>query len=344
MPENAPPSTDCSVIRLFAENLQLVANQLSTGETGREAQPDFSIDDFWAKFTHLTKALSAETTKLCLGFNSAPLPGPEEQNYFAGRMQQIVLALVSAYYGLPKAYGTLLRKSTRLALLEVVSSLQSLLCSIVSSGIVGVSLEELTTTGEFWACCDRVEKLPRTNAAVLQVLTKQENGMVMDAYKEIKTAKDNESSQNATPEMLADDMESLTIDNRDEESWSERDLTTVSAAMALIKTGSFVLKKMGPALKKEALNSLEKVEAIDDLAELIRKISPSVDDFVLVLYAPMNYEFVKKEVANLHRDVRDLLEKCKDLHFCAETEQNWISFLSEAADHNRKKTLDTIPN
>jgi len=138
MPENAAQSTDCTAIRLFAENLQLVADQLSIGETSREAQPDFSLDEFWNKFTHLTKALSAETTKLCLGFTSAPLPGPEEQNYFTGRMQQMVLALVSAFYGLPKAYGTLLRKSTRLGLLEVVSSLQCLLNSIVSSGIMGV--------------------------------------------------------------------------------------------------------------------------------------------------------------------------------------------------------------
>lgn len=344
MPEIASQNHDCSAILLFAENLQLVAEQLMTGETSREAPPDFSLEEFWSKFTHLTKALSAETTKLCLGFNSAPLPGPEEQNYFTGRMQQIVLALVSAFYGLPKAYGTLLRKSTRLALLEVVSSLKSLLSSIVSSGIVGVSLEELTTTGEFWACCDRVVKLPRTNAGALQIIAKEENGMVMDAYNEIKTAKENESSQNATPEILADNMESMTIDNRDEESWSERDLTTVSAAMALIKTGSFVLKKMGPALKKEALNSREKVEAIDDLAELVRKISPSVDDLVLVLYAPIDYENVKKEVTTLHQGIRDLLEKCKDLAFCAETEQNWISFLSDAADHNRKKTLDTILN
>jgi len=344
MPENAAQSTDCTAIRLFAENLQLVADQLSIGETSREAQPDFSLDEFWNKFTHLTKALSAETTKLCLGFTSAPLPGPEEQNYFTGRMQQMVLALVSAFYGLPKAYGTLLRKSTRLGLLEVVSSLQCLLNSIVSSGIMGVSLEELTTTGEFWACCDRVEKLPRSNAAALQVVSKQENGMVMDAYNEIKTAKDNESSQNATPEMITEDMESLSIDNRYEASWSEVDLTTVSAAMALIKTGSFVLKKMGPALKKDDLNRLEKAEGIDDLAELVRKISPSVDDLVLVLYAPMNHENVKKEVGNLHRGLRDLLQKCKDLAFCAETEQNWISFLSEAADHNRKKTLDTIQN
>ena len=128
MPENASFDHDCSAIRTLAENLQLVADQLVTGETGRDAAPDFSIDDFWMKFTNLTKALSAETTKLCLGFNSTPLPGPDEQNYFTGRMQQMVLALISTFYGLPKAYGNLLRKSTRLALLEVVSSLQALLC------------------------------------------------------------------------------------------------------------------------------------------------------------------------------------------------------------------------
>jgi len=87
---------------------------------------------------------------------------------------------------------------------------------------------------------------------------------------------------------------------------------------------------------------VDKAAAIDDLADLVRKISPGVDDLVLVLYAPMNHENVKKEVLALHRGLRDLLDKCKDLAFCAETEQNWISFLSDAADHNRKKTLDTL--
>ena len=338
-----PQNTDCSIVKLFAENLQLVADQLSTGETSRDAAPNFSLDDFWDRFTSLTKALSAETTKLCLGFTSAPLPGADEQNYFTGRMQQMVLALISAFYSLPKAYGTQLRKSTRLALIEVVSSLQNLLLSIVSSGIQGVSLEELTSTGEFWACCDRIEKLPRTNAGALHLVVKEENTMVTDAFNEIKTAKENESEiPNVTPDILAEGMENLSVDNRDEESWSERDLTTVSAAMALIKTGSFALKKMGPPLKRETMTMLDKAEAIDDLAELVRKISPGVDDLVLVLYPPMNRENVEKEIKSLHQCIRDVLEKCKDLAFCSETEQNWITFLSDAADHNRKKTLDTL--
>lgn len=338
-----PQNTDCSIIKLFAENLQLVADQLSTGETSRETQPDFSLDEFWTRFTSLAKALSVETTKLCLGFTSAPLPGTEEQTYFTGRMQQMVLSLVSAFYGLPKAYGALLRKTTRLALYEVVSTLQTLLQSIVSSGIQGVSLEELTSTGEFWACCDRVKKLPRTNAGALHAILKGENGMVLDAFNEIKAAKEGHAPQaEVSPDILADDLQGLHVDNRNEDAWSDANVATVSAAMALIKTASFVLKKMGPPLKKEALSTVDKTESVDDLAELARKLSPAVDDLVLVLYPPMNHENVEKETKQLHQTIRDVLEKCKDLSFCTETEQNWITFLGEAADHNRKKTLDSL--
>jgi len=348
MPQN---TTDCSAVKLLAENLQLVAVQLSTtGETSRQPQADFSLDDFWTRFSSLIKSLSAETTKLCLGFTSAPLPGADEQNYFTQRMQQMVLALVSAFYGLPKAYGTLLRKSTRLALFDVVSSLQTLLVSIATSGIQGASLEELTSTGEFWACCDRVDRLPRTNAAALRVVVGEEHGMVTDAFNEIETAKRDDRAGNGAavpdPDILADSVEErLRIDvgdNRDEDVWSESDLTVVTAATALVKTVAFVLKKMGPPLKRAALSAMDKVEAIDDLAESVRKISPSVDDLVLVLYAPMNRDNVEKEVKTLHQCARDVLEKCKDLAFCEETEQNWISFLSDAADHNRKKTLDSM--
>ena len=91
---------------------------------------------------------------------------------------------------------------------------------------------------------------------------------------------------------------------------------------------------MGPPLKKRALATKEKVEAVDDLAELARKLSPAVDDIVLVLYLPMNRDNVEKEVKMLHQTICDVLEKYKDLSFCMETEQNWITFLGEAADHN----------
>merc|ERR1719334_584997 len=127
----------------------------------------------------------------------------------------------------------LLRKSTRLALFDVVSSLQTLLVSIATSGIQGASLEELTSTGEFWACCDRVDRLPRTNAAALRVVVGEEHGMVTDAFNEIETAKRDERAGNGTavpdPDILADNVEErLRIDNRDEDVWSESDLTVVT--------------------------------------------------------------------------------------------------------------------
>ena len=120
----------------------------------------------------------------------------------------------------------------------MVSTLQTLLLSIVSSGIQGVLLEELTITGEFWASCDQVEKLPRTNAAVLHAVLKGENGMVVDTFNELKTAKEAHAAQSqVTPNILVDNLQGLHVDNRNEEAWSDD-----GAAMALVKTASFEKK------------------------------------------------------------------------------------------------------
>lgn len=334
---------DCSALTLLAENLQLVAAQLSTGETTRTPDPDFSLDEFWDSFINYSKALSAETTKLCLGFTQAPLPGQDEQNYFTGRMQQMVLGLVSTFYSLPKSYGLVLRKLTRLCLFHAVSALQTLLESIVTSGIQGKSLEELQSTAEFWACCDNLATAPRTNAAALHLAVKQEYAMVTDAFNEIKKAKESETETLSNQFANALNLQN-NPDQSNEDAWNERDLKVLSAAIALIKTANFVLKKVGPPLKKQEMSAIEKIPTLDDLSELVKKVSPAVDDLVLVLYAPINYDNVKMEIKTVHQVVRDLLQKCKDMSFCTETEQNWISFLSDAADHNKKKTLDLIQN
>jgi len=339
-----PQPADCNAIVSLAENLQLVADQLKTGESGREPDANFDPTAFWDRLASLTKALSVETTKLCLGFTSAPLPGVEEQLHFTGRIQQFVLAIVSTFYSFPKEQGALVRRSIRLGLCQVVSSLQELLVSIATSGLRGLSIEELTSTGEFWSSCDEISNLPRTNATALHLVTKQEHGMALDALKEIKEAQEKQILMDPA-EVTADNLGNLIItgDNRNQtETWTEADLVLIGAAQALVKTATFVLKKMMAPLKKDLMSVPEKIASLDDLGELTKKVSPVVDDLVLSLYPPLDLSAVADEAKNLHKALREVLEKCKELGFCSEEEQNWISFLSDAADHNKRKTLDLI--
>ncbi|XP_036386813.1 cyclin-D1-binding protein 1 homolog [Megalops cyprinoides] len=325
---------DVSVpLRNLLNFVQCIRDRVKDGESN-ESSGGFNLQNFWDTLNQAVKATSQEATKLSLAFSKPPLPSPQDGERFAESIQKSVLALSTVYYWLPKSQGITMRRMVRDATVEVLEGIVQLIDIILSTPLQSLSQEQLTSTGGVWSACDQFVHLPKDNQAAVLELLASYNGVVKDAISEM------EQAQAESHDPFSDVLEEEDLDSRGNQDtyWSEADRQLMAPCQGLMKASAACLKKLSAAIKANGkVDSPEHIAQLDDLADITKEISPSVDDLALSLYPPMDYSGVELNACKLASILKKILDITRASHVCLEGDLNWVQFLDGAVDHNLQK-------
>ncbi|KAK3085437.1 hypothetical protein FSP39_003292 [Pinctada imbricata] len=317
---------------LNAWALDFALRHLEEGDGGEDRKTDseFIPEDYWDKMGKLFKAMSHEATKFSMAFSSEPCPKGEALVSLVSSMEKSVLAFVSVFYGLPKSQGLHLWRSTQRAVIQVLEDLCSLVKVVIEFG--AGTQDQLKSTGMVWEDADLFPSLPKDNKEAISAQAKSNLSLVADALTEIEEAADSDSPMD---EMLLG-LDGISEENDD--TWSEDDKTLLAPCLGLIKVTKTLIKKTEHAARKNGQCVTQgQIQELDDVGEVISRLSPSVDDFILSLYPPLdrsNMQEHANQLFTLHGKLLDLLRKS---HFTTEDDEKWVNFLFKANNHNWEK-------
>ncbi|XP_043977078.1 cyclin-D1-binding protein 1 homolog isoform X2 [Gambusia affinis] len=255
------------------------------------------------------------------------------------------LTLSEVYSCLPESQGVTLRRQVRDATVEVLDGILQLVEVIISSPLQSLTQEQITFTRGVWSACDRFAQLARDNKEALLVDVSSQSGVVKDVVEKIKQLLS--EPQDPFKDCLIHDPE----DNSDRDSphsirdvsLSEKDQQVIRASLEVLETAASCLRKFRSAVEDNGdAAEPQNVAQLDDLADISREISPSVDDLALCLYPPMNYSGVENHMSRLAATLRKLLDLIRSSHVCGAAELTWIQFLEAAVDHNVQKAKESI--
>ncbi|KAM4741575.1 cyclin-D1-binding protein 1 homolog [Anableps anableps] len=327
-------------LRNVLNSIQCIKDRVRDGESN-ETDGAFNLSNFWDTLNQAVKAVSQEATKLSLAFSRPPLPSLQDGEKLSESILKSVLTLSTVYYWLPKSQGVTLRRQVRDATVEVLEGVAQLLEVILSSPAQSLTQEQLTSTGGVWSACDHFAQLPKENKGALLVVLSSQTGVVKDAIEEIEQALSED--QDPFNDVLDDDLDDDNPRGNQDMYWSEKDRQVISACQGLMKAAAACLRKLTPAVRANGDSAVpQNVAQLDDLADISREISPSVDDLALCLYPPMDYSGVENNVSKLAALLKKFLELIRSSHVCGESELTWVQFLEGAVDHNLQKAKGLI--
>uniref|UniRef100_A0A3B5MF17 Uncharacterized protein n=1 Tax=Xiphophorus couchianus TaxID=32473 RepID=A0A3B5MF17_9TELE len=240
--------------------------------------------------------------------------------------------------------GVTLRRQVRDATVEVLDGVLQLLEVIISSPLQSLTQEQITSTGGVWSACDRFAQLPKDNKEALLVVVSSQSGVVKDAVEEMEQVLS--ETQDPFSDFLIDDPDDDNPRGNQDVYLSEKDRQVISACQGLMKAAAACLRKLRSAVKANGdAADPQKVAQLDDLADISREISPSVDDLALCLYPPVNYSGVENHVRQpcILSDWKNRI----NLFFILpqnnkEAELTWVQFFETAVDHNVQKAKESI--
>ncbi|XP_078139648.1 cyclin-D1-binding protein 1 homolog [Centroberyx gerrardi] len=327
-------------LRNLLNSIQCVRDRVRDGESN-ESDGAFNLSNFWDTLNQAVKAVSQEATKLSLAFSKPPLPSQQDGEKLAESIQKSILTLSTVYYWLPKSQGVSLRRQVRDATVEVLEGVAQLVEVILSSPLQSLSQEQLTSTGGVWSACDQFTHLPRDNKAAVLLVLSSHIGVVKDAIEEVEQALS--EAQDPYSDILDDDLDGDEPRGNQDTYWSEQDRRVIGPCQGLMKASAASLRKLTSAVRaKGDVTTHQNLAQLDDLADITKDISPSVDDLALCLYPPMDYSGVESNASKLAALLKKVLEIIRSSHVCGESELSWVQFLEGAVDHNLQKARDLI--
>ncbi|XP_038553403.1 cyclin-D1-binding protein 1 homolog [Micropterus salmoides] len=327
-------------LRNLLNSIQCIRDRVRDGESN-ESDGAFNLSNFWETLNQAVKAVSQEATKLSLAFSKPPLPSQQDVEKLAEVILKSVLTLSTVYYWLPKSQGISLRRQVRDATVEVLEGVTQLVEAILSSPLQSLTQEQLTTTGGVWSACDQFTHLPQDNKAAVLVVLSAQIGVVKDAIEEIEQAVS--EAHDPFSDVLDDDQEGGEPRGNQDTYWSENDRRVIGPCQGLMKAAAACLRKLMSAVKANGdVTTPQNLAQLDDLADIVKDISPGVDDLALCLYPPMDYSGVETNVSKLAALLKKVLEIIRSSHVCGESQLTWVQFLDGAVDHNLQKAKDLI--
>lgn len=327
-------------LRNVLNSIRCVRDRVRDGESN-ESDGAFNLSNFWDTLNQAVQAVSQEATKFSLAFSSAPLPSQQDGEKLTESILKSVLTLSTVYYWLPKSQGVSLRHQVRDATVEVLEGVAQLMEVVLNALPQSLTQERLISTGGVWSACDQFAQLPKDNkAAVLLVLSAQ-TGVVKDALDEIEQALS--EVQDPFSDVLGDAQEGEEPRGNQDTYWSEQDRRVIGPCQGLMKASAACLRKLTSAVKTNGnVTTSHNVAQLDDLTDVTKEISPSVDDLALCLYPPMDYSGVENNVSKLAALLKKVLEVIRSSHVCGEPQLTWVQFLDGAVDHNLQKAKEFI--
>ncbi|XP_061584353.1 cyclin-D1-binding protein 1 homolog [Cololabis saira] len=327
-------------LRNVLNSLQCIRDRVRDGESN-ESHGAFNLSNFWDTLNQAVKAVSQEATKLSLAFSSQPLPSQQDAETLSESMLKSILTLSTVYYWLPKSQGVTLRRQVRDGTVDVLEGVAQLVEVIVTSPLESLSQDQLTSTGAVWSACDQFAQIPRDNKAALLVVLSSQVGVVKDALEEMEQALS--EPQDPFNDVLDDEQEGDSPRSNLDTYWSENDRSVIAPCQGLMKAAAACLRKLTSAVKANGDSSVaQNVAQLDDLADISKEISPSVDDLALCLYPPMDYSGVENNTSKLAAVLKKVLQIIRSGHVCGESELTWVQFLDGAVDHNLQKAKDLM--
>lgn len=327
-------------LRNVLNSIRCIRDRVRDGESN-ESDGAFNLSNFWDTLDQAVKAVSQEATKLSLAFSRPPLPSLQDGEKLSESILKSVLTLSTVYYWLPKSQGVTLRRQVRDATVEVLEGVAQLLEVILGSPLQSLTQEQLTSTGGVWSACDQFALLPKENKGALLVVLSSQTGVVKDAIEEMEQALS--EAQDPFNDVLDDDADEDNRRGNQDTYWSERDRQVIGACQGLMKAAAACLRKLTSAVRANGDCAVpQNIAQHDDLADISREISPSVDDLALCLYPPMDYSGVENNVSKLAALLKTFLELIRSSHVCGESELTWVQFLQGAVDHNLQKAKGLI--
>lgn len=329
----------CVTLRNLLNSIQCIRDRVRDGESNT-SDGAFNLSNFWGTLNQAVKSVSQEATKISLAFSKPPLPSLQDGEKLADSILKSVLTLSTVYYWLPKSQGVTLRRQVRDATVEVLEGVSQLVEVILSSPLQSLTQDQLTSTGTVWSACDQFSQLPQDNKAAALVVLSAQTGVVKDALEEIEQALSD--AQDPFSDVLDDDEGEEPRGNQDTY-WSDKDRQVIGPCQGLMKASAACLRKLSSAVKANGdVTSAQTLAQLDDLADMGKGVSPSVDDLALSLYPPMDYSSVENNVSKLAALLKKLLQIIRSSHVCGEAELVWVQFLDGAVDHNLHKARDLI--
>ncbi|KAG9340672.1 hypothetical protein JZ751_021228 [Albula glossodonta] len=158
--------------------------------------------------------------------------------------------------------------------------------------------------------------------------------VVKDAIEEM------EQAQADSHDPFGDVLDDEDLDSRGNQDtyWSESDRQLMAPCQGLMKASAACLRKLSAAVRANGkVDTPENIAQLDDLADITKEISPSVDDLALSLYPPMDYSGVENNASKLASVLKKVLEITRASHVCLEGDLNWVQFLDGAVEHNLQK-------
>ncbi|XP_041634289.1 cyclin-D1-binding protein 1 homolog [Cheilinus undulatus] len=327
-------------LRNLLNSIQCIRDRVRDGESNESAGA-FNLSNFWDTLNQAVKAVSQEATKVSLAFSKPPLPSQQDAEKLSDSMMKSILTLSTVYYWLPKSQGISLRRQIRDATVEVLEGVSQLVEVILSSPQETLTQEQLTSTGGVWSACDRFVQLPQDNRAAVLVVLSEQVGVVKDALEEIEQALS--EAQDPFSDVLEDEQGGDEPRGNQDTYWSEKDRRVIGPCQGLMKASAACLRKLSSAVRANGdVSTPQKLEQLDDLADISKEISPGVDDLALSLYPPMDYSGVENNVSKLAALLKKVLEIIRSSHVCGESQLTWVQFLDGAVDHNLHKAKDLI--
>uniref|UniRef100_A0A8C9TPD5 Cyclin D-type binding-protein 1 n=1 Tax=Scleropages formosus TaxID=113540 RepID=A0A8C9TPD5_SCLFO len=315
-------------LRNLLNSVRCIRDRVKDGESN-ESDGEFNLPNFWDTLTQAAKATSQEATKLSLAFSKPPLPSLQDGERLAESIQKTILALSTVYYWFPKSQGITLRRIIRDATAEVLDGVAQLIDVILTSPLQSLSQEQLVSTGGVWSSCDHFAHLPKDNQEAVLSMLASYTGVVKDAIEEMEQAQT--ESQDPFSDVLDD--EELNSRGNQDTYWSESDRQLLAPCQGLMKASAACLRKLSAAVRSNGkVDSPESIAQLDDLADIAKDISPSVDDLALSLYPPVDYSTAFVFHSSLCPTSRN-----RASHVCLEADQSWVEFLGGAVEHNLQK-------
>ncbi|KAI1899938.1 hypothetical protein AGOR_G00067080 [Albula goreensis] len=310
---------DVSVpLRNLLNSVQCIRDRVKDGESN-ESSGGFNLQNFWDTLNQAVKAVSrGHKAEPCLFKTSSAFTTGWRKTHRIHSEDQ----------------GITLRKVVRDATAEVLDGIVQLIDIILSSPLQSLSQEQLTSTGGVWSACDQFAHLPKDNkAAVLESMVSCVR-VVKDAIEEM------EQAQADSHDPFGDVLDDEDLDSRGNQDtyWSESDRQLMAPCQGLMKASAACLRKLSAAVRANGkVDTPENIAQLDDLADITKEISPSVDDLALSLYPPMDYSGVENNASKLASVLKKVLEITRASHVCLEGDLNWVQFLDGAVEHNLQK-------
>jgi len=321
--------TSAKLFRALIDDLKDQADLIQNDVTSfqKDLGDKFHKERHWSKIGLSCSVLSKACTELALAFSKPPEPTETEKQAMIKEVAKAVDVLLAWCKTYPSTEGKILVK----VLYKLLSSILTAVTDFLTEASSCTNVENrktLVTYNAVWQFCSEFKKIPSDNKAAAVQEVNGQYKMVSDALTEVETSvKEFDSSQTTEDE----------TEEEDEERWCAEDRPFLKPSMGLMMAGRGCLKKLTMALKDKDCSTEADIKQQDLVVSAADLISPSVDDFVLPLYPPLDVTTLLAKAESLADNIHKLVAAISASYLLDDETRPWVELVGKGASHNVNK-------